>query len=114
MRNIDQSALFAALGDPVRLRIVEQLCATGELSAGEIASAHPISAPAISRHLKLLEQARLIESRAEHRWRYYRLNRNTFTDARDWFERHLAFWEASLDRLDRMISAQDDRGDTDG
>lgn len=113
MKNIEQSTLFAALGDPVRLRIVEQLCASKELSAGEIARQHPISAPAISRHLRLLEQARLIQSRAEHRWRYYRLNRTTFEGARDWFEQHLAFWEASLDRLDRMIKVQQDTGETD-
>jgi DNA-binding transcriptional ArsR family regulator len=112
MKMEDHSDLFSALGDPVRLGIVEQLCTSDEMAAGEIAKAYSISAPAISRHLKLLERSGIIKSRSEHRWRYYRLNRERFAEARDWFEQHLAFWQASLDRLERTLHVTDHAGDT--
>ena len=104
--NTDTSTLFAALGDPVRLQIIEQLSSGCELSAGEIAQSHKVSGPAISRHLKLLGQAGLIDARAQHRFRYYRLNHSRFSEAKSWFEYHLSFWENSLDRLDQMIKSE--------
>ncbi len=108
MKNLQDSKVFAALGDPVRMQIIEQLSRTGELSAGAIAGEHRISAPAISRHLKLLEQARLVQSRQQHRWRYYSINRRRFEQARSWFEQQLAFWETSLERLDEALKRRGD------
>ncbi len=106
MMNLRDSKVFAALGDPVRMQIVEQLSRAGELSAGAIAGEHRISAPAISRHLKLLEQARLVQSRQQHRWRYYSINRSRFEQARSWFEQQLEFWENSLERLDAALKRE--------
>ena len=68
-------AMFAALADPTRRAIMERLAAKGELAVGDIAEPFQISAPAISRHLQVLERAGLVERRIERQWRMVRLRR---------------------------------------
>jgi len=76
---------FAALGDPNRRSIVEEL-ARGEKSVGELADAMPISRPAVSRHLKLLKEAGLVDDRAEGVKRIYRLEAAGIAEARAFME----------------------------
>lgn len=76
---------FAALGDPNRRAIVEEL-AHGEKSVGELADAMPISRPAVSRHLKLLKEAGLVDDRAEGVKRIYRLEDAGIAEARAFME----------------------------
>ena len=98
-------AVFAALADPTRLAIVERLAASGEMSVGDVAGPFAISAPAISRHLGVLEQAGLIERRIDRQWRRVRLKREALTAVESWAERQQRFWTQALDRLDAAIAA---------
>ncbi len=92
------SATFAALSDPTRRAILARL-AKGETTVGELAKPFDISAPAISRHLKVLERAQLIERQVDAQWRLCRLRGRPLREASEWLERYRRFWEGSLDRL---------------
>lgn len=94
---------FAALGDPTRLAIVERLLEAGECTVSEIAAPFPVSMPAISRHLKVLEQAGLVERRVARQWRVCRLRPDALKQVGDWIETHRVFWSGSLERLDRLM-----------
>lgn len=97
-------AVFAALSDPTRFAIVEQLLAQGDQTVGDLAKPHAMSSPAISRHLKVLEGAGLIERRIEKQWRVCSLRQECFTSLDSWLRRYQDFWERSFDRLDRMLA----------
>lgn len=92
------SQTFAALADPTRRAILARL-AKGEASVGELARPFDISLPAVSRHLKVLEQARLIEREADAQWRLCRIRARPLRDAHAWIERYRRFWEERLDQL---------------
>jgi DNA-binding transcriptional ArsR family regulator len=96
--------LFGALADPTRLAIVERLLAEGERTAGEIAEPFAMSKPAISKHLRVLEAAGLIERRIERQWRFCRVRPDAIRAVDDWVERYRGFWEASFDRLDKFLA----------
>jgi DNA-binding transcriptional ArsR family regulator len=98
------SATFAALSDPTRLLIVERLLREGERSAGELAKPLPISLPAVSRHIRVLERAGLIEGRVDRQWRRYRVRPDRLQDIDDWLAHYRAFWSGSLDRLERLVT----------
>ena len=95
--------VFGALADPTRFAIVEQLLEKGELTAGELAEPFEVSRPAISRHLKILEEAGVIERRIERQFRVFRARAEGFREIEDWFERHRQFWNASFDRLQELV-----------
>lgn len=97
--------VFGALGDPVRLAIVERLMKEGEVSAGDIAAPFPISKPAISRHISVLEKAGIIERRVDRQFRFLRVRNDTMKDLASWIERYRRFWETSFDRLERLFPA---------
>ena len=80
-----------ALADPVRRAIVERL-ADGEVGAGEIAAAFPISRPAISRHLRVLREAGLVRSRTEGRRRLYALDPGPLRELDAWLEPYRRVW----------------------
>lgn len=107
MSEPDLPAIFAALADPTRLAIVERLLAEGERSAGEIAEPFPISKPAISKHLNVLESAGLIERRIERQWRVCRVRPEAIRAVDAWMERYRAFWSVSFDRLEKMLDEPD-------
>ena len=94
---------FAALGDANRFSIVEMLLAEGEKPAGAICDRTSISAPAVSRHLKILTNAGLIERRVDKQRRLYAVSPAKFGEINDWLQRHIAFWEGSLDRLQAAV-----------
>ena len=89
---------FSALADPTRRAILAQL-AIGEATVGELAKPFSISLPAISRHLKVLEQASLIERKRDGQTRRCRLDPRPLDDAAEWLSFYRQFWSASLDRL---------------
>lgn len=91
-------AAFAALADPTRRAILARL-AQGEARVGELGRPFRISAPAISRHLRVLEQAGLIERKIDAQWRVCRLRGPGLRAAHDWIAEYRQFWEAGLDRL---------------
>ena len=105
--------LFAALSDPSRLAIVERLISEGEKTAGELAEPFSVSAPAISRHLGVLEKAGLIERRVDRQWRRFRVRPDAIEAIDDWVRRQRRFWDKSFDRLERLISEQPDEESSD-
>jgi DNA-binding transcriptional ArsR family regulator len=92
------SSTFAALADPTRRAILARL-AKGEATVGDLARPFDISLPAVSRHLKVLEHAGLIEREVDAQWRLCRLNGRPLREAHGWLERYRRFWEERLDRL---------------
>lgn len=96
------SAAFSALADPMRRQILAKL-ATGPTTVGELAEPFDVSAPAISRHLKVLESAGLIERRVEAQWRLCTLNPAGLKPAADWIEAYRRFWEDRFDALDTYL-----------
>ncbi len=96
------SATFAALADSTRRAILGRL-ARGETSVTELAEPFKMSLPGISKHLKVLEKAGLIERGREAQWRPCRLQAKPLKEARDWVEGYRRFWEESFDRLDEYL-----------
>lgn len=104
-QNIELPQVFSALADPTRFAIVEQLMVDGEQTVGELAKPFDMSAPAISRHIRVLEGAGLVERRIEKQWRVCRLRQECFSSLSEWLKRYQDFWEGSLNRLDTFLSA---------
>ncbi len=96
------SATFAALADPTRRAILARL-AGGERSVKELAEPFAMSLPAVSKHLKVLEKAHLIERGREAQWRPCKLAPEPLKDAASWIDQYRRFWEESLDRLDAYL-----------
>lgn len=96
------STTFAALADPTRRAILARL-AQGETHVGELVRPLPISGPAVSRHLRVLEQAQLIERSVNAQWRVCRLRGPKLHAARDWLDQYRMFWESSLDQLTELL-----------
>jgi DNA-binding transcriptional ArsR family regulator len=96
------STTFAALADPTRRAIVARL-AQGETHVGELMKPFDISGPAISRHLRVLEDAGLIEREVNAQWRVCRLRGPALHAARDWLDQYRLFWEDNLDRLVHLL-----------
>jgi DNA-binding transcriptional ArsR family regulator len=102
---IDQlSTTFAALADPTRREILARL-AGGEATVNELAAPFPITVQAISKHLKVLERAGLIDRGRDGQLRPSRLRSDPLKEATDWLERYREFWEGSLDRLSEHLRA---------
>src|ERR1700761_883351 len=91
-------AAFAALSDPTRRAILRRLAA-GEATVGELAEPFSISMPAISRHLRVLEEAALIKRSREGQHRRCTLQPQALAAARRWLDDQEHFWNTSLDRL---------------
>ena len=96
------SATFAALADPTRRAILARLAA-GETTVKDLAKPFDMTLPAVSKHLKVLEQARLIARGRDAQWRPCRLKAGRLKDAADWLESYRRFWEQSLDSLDDCL-----------
>jgi DNA-binding transcriptional ArsR family regulator len=96
-------AVFNALADPTRRGILAHLARSGEVSVTELSEPHPISAPAISKHLRVLEKAGLITREKQGRVRYCRINTDRFQYAAQWLETMQSFWEKRLDSLERYF-----------
>lgn len=94
--------IFSALADPTRRAILARL-AQGETNVGTLAEPFHISAPAISRHLKVLEEAALISNERRGKQRICRLNRETLDRAREWLDFSRRFWSGSFNRLDMHL-----------
>jgi DNA-binding transcriptional ArsR family regulator len=97
---------FSALADPTRRRIVEALAA-GPLSSGEIAARFPISAPAVSQHLKALKSARLVRVRAEAQRRIYEIDPDGVEAVALWADGLRRYWAARLDGLETALTKKD-------
>jgi DNA-binding transcriptional ArsR family regulator len=103
MHTVDNlSVTFSALADPTRRAILARL-ASGVTSVQKLAEPFDMSAPAISKHLKVLERAKLITRSRQAQWRPCRLEGKPLKQAVDWLEHYQRFWEESFDRLDDYL-----------
>jgi len=116
---VDQlDAVFGALADPTRRAILSRLT-QGEASVAEIAAPFTVSQPAISRHLKVLEDAGLISRSRKATARLSHLEAEPLREATEWLSGYREFWDESYERLDALLAAlqhqrtdRPDRGDT--
>lgn len=97
------TATFAALADPTRQQILERLCRRGETRATALAAPFRISIPAISRHLRVLERARLIARRRTGRLHLIRARAAGLEAARRWMAHYAAAWDSAFDALDTLL-----------
>ena len=95
--------IFAALADPTRRAILARL-SEGEASVNDLAAPFDVSLPAVSKHLKVLEKAGLIERTREAQWRPCRLRVEPLQDAAEWIDTYKRHWEESFDRLGEYLS----------
>ena len=101
---LDQlSTVFGALADPTRRAILARL-ADGDLAVGDLASPFPVSQPAISKHLKVLERAGLISRTRRATVRLSHLEAAPLRDATAWLARYQAFWDERYDQLDELLA----------
>lgn len=99
---VNLDAIFAALADPTRRAILSRL-ADGDASVNEIAAPFEISQPAVSKHLKVLERAGLIERGVDEQRRPAKLKAETMAAAVDWLTEFESFWKTSFDQLDDVL-----------
>ncbi len=98
------SSVFAALADPTRRALLQRL-ADGEASVAELARPFEMSQPAISKHLKVLEQAGLVSRNRIGTARYSRLEPEPLREATEYMQRYKRFWDTTFDRLDAALAA---------
>ena len=108
------STTFAALADPTRRAMLARL-AKGEATVGELAAPFDLSLPAISKHLKVLQKAGLVEQGRQAQWRPCRLSPEPLRDVADWVGQYRRHWEDSFERLDAYlrevgVDSQEPRG----
>ena len=102
------TTIFAALADPTRRAILARL-ARGEASVTELAAPFELSQPAISKHLRVLQRAGLIEQGRQAQWRPRRLRAEPLREVAEWIGQYRPHWEASFERLDAFLrDLQDD------
>ena len=98
--------MFAALADPTRRRIMERLSGHGERRVTALAKPFRISLPAISRHLHVLERARLIQRRRQGRIHFIRTRAAGFKEAQKWLMRCAIEWDSRFDALDDLLARE--------
>lgn len=106
------STVFGALADPTRRAILTQLTA-GDATVAELAAPFRVSQPAISRHLKVLEQAGLVSRRRQATARFSHLEAEPLREATAWLARYQEYWDESYDRLDTLLRALQDEASDD-
>ncbi|WP_329571479.1 ArsR/SmtB family transcription factor [Kitasatospora sp. NBC_01266] len=101
------TSVFEVLAEPRRRRILE-LVRDGERSVGELAQALAASQPAVSKHLRVLREAGLVEVRVAEQRRLYRLRAEPLRELEQWLAPYRALWSESLDRLEHHLDVMDD------
>lgn len=106
---------FSALAAPIRRQIIELLARRGELSASEISNSFPVSPPAISQHLKILQEARLVTVEKRAQQRIYRLNSQALLELEDWAGRLTQLMTRRFDALNEIVESEKSKrsGETD-
>lgn len=100
---------FAALADPTRFHIVEMLAAHGRMPVGQISKQFNISPPAVSQHLKVLKEAKLVRVEVNAQQRIYMLNPEGITEIEDWIGKMRRMWEKRFDALDALLKEEAER-----
>lgn len=97
---------FRALADPTRRKIIELLASNGELTASEICEKFQVSPPAISQHLKVLREARLVRMEKRAQQHIYQVNPSALTEFEEWAQRMAQLWNERFDSLEKLIEAE--------
>jgi DNA-binding transcriptional ArsR family regulator len=97
---------FHALSDGTRRSMIHALARGEARSAGELGRRFNSTQPTISKHLKVLEQAGLVERTVEGRVHRFRLRQKPLRDAERWIARHQAFWNGAVDQLERLLAEE--------
>lgn len=105
--DVDLDEVFAALAHPIRRSMIEQLT-EGDKSVGELAEPHDVSLPAISQHLRVLEEAGLLEQTREGRVRRCALKGKPLSEAFSWIVQYRIFWEDTLEAIARDVEVDGD------
>jgi DNA-binding transcriptional ArsR family regulator len=106
--------LFSALAEPTRRSIIEMLASHGRLSASEIAGRFAISAPAISQHLKVLRDARLVQVEKRAQQRLYTINPAAMLELEDWARKTRELWDERFEALDRVLEEEKKKASAQG
>jgi DNA-binding transcriptional ArsR family regulator len=104
VNSLDRS--FLALAHPVRRSIVDRL-SHGPATVADAARGSHVSKPAVTKHVKVLEDAGLVERRVEGRTHVLTLRTASLDEAEHWLERHRAIWEATFDAVERRLAADE-------
>jgi DNA-binding transcriptional ArsR family regulator len=99
--------LFRSLADPTRRAIFERLCREGEQTVGALTAQAGISQPAVSKHLAILKQARLVRDRHEGRQTHYSAQLDALAPLADWTSEMTGFWQKRLDGLEDLLKRMD-------
>jgi DNA-binding transcriptional ArsR family regulator len=102
---------FRALGDGTRRAILQELAGGKARTAGELGRHFRSAQPTISKHLKVLEDAQLIERTVAGRVHWFRLQPKGLREPTSWLTRQQAFWEGATDQLERLLTKEDDRAE---
>lgn len=95
--------IFAALAEPTRCEIMELLASKGQLSASDIFKKFSVSPPAISQHLKVLREAKLVDVEKQAQKRMYNINPAAMSELEDWVGKMKKLWNERFDRLDELL-----------
>ena len=98
--------IFTAIAEPTRRSIIEMLAERGALSATDISDKFDSSPPAISQHLKVLREARLVRMEKRSRQRIYRIDPSAMGEIELWVKHTTELWEQRFDRLDRVLETE--------
>ncbi len=99
--------IFDAMADPTRRRILELLLAD-ERPVGDLVAALALSQPAVSRHLRLLREAGLVQARVDAQRRLYRLRPEALRELDAWLEPYRLLWSGRLDELESHLDEMED------
>jgi DNA-binding transcriptional ArsR family regulator len=98
--------VFSAIAQPTRRSILEMLAASGQLSATDISHRFRLSPPAISQHLKILREARLVRMQKRAQQHLYRINPEAVGEVGDWARQMTALWNERFDRLETLLKEE--------
>jgi DNA-binding transcriptional ArsR family regulator len=101
--------VFAAIAQPTRRSILEMLADDGQLTATQIARRFRVSPPAISQHLKILREARVVFMRKNRQQRIYEINPEAVHQVEDWAKQMEALWQDRFDRLEQLLKEEDEQ-----
>jgi DNA-binding transcriptional ArsR family regulator len=102
---MSQMTAYAALAEPNRRQILD-LLREGERSVGDLVARLKLSQPGVSKHLKVLREAGLVEVRPEGKQRWYGLRAQPLSEVDEWLEPYRVYWSGRLDALERHLEAR--------
>lgn len=102
--------MFYALAEPTRREIIEMLAKSGQLSATDICDKFPVSHPAVSQHLKVLREAKLVRVEKQAQRRLYRINPDAMLELEEWAKQMTQLWSDRFDALDQVLKAEKRKG----